>query len=319
MANEEKHRKGEGNNLLNSLMISPLGEVVFKGIYADAPVIKEEDGYRRVYDKDGVTLILEVPLAEIEAAKEQQEHEAWKQSFKDPDEGDIEVSSTTYIATGELYRCNQPAMQKIPSVDEYIALDREAVSRFNARHRGTNYELQVARGPSYGAGDIEAARVVLLYANGGYDPEVDELKPVEFSVPGWPLTWLSPESAKVHPGAHRWLSSRLRELVEKFDAQFIAQQVANLNIVPWSSTQYHARCLLPSREVQLRLARAAAARGAILVAVRARSAWEPVLRDYPDQVVKVRNPRCSHISQGNLGEEGWQRVIEALGSVPAIK
>lgn len=207
---------------------------------------------------------------------------------------------------------------RIPSVNDYFALDGEAVSRFNARHRGTNYELQVARGPSYGSGDLEAARVILLYANGGYDPKVDKLKPVEFSVPGWPLTWLSPESATVHPGAHQWLSSRLRWLVELYGAQFIAQHVANLNIVPWSSTQYHAKCLLPSREVQLRLARAAAARGAVLVAIRARKAWEPVLKDYPDQVVFVRNPRSSHISPGNLGKEGWQRVLDALGSVPAV-
>lgn len=211
-----------------------------------------------------------------------------------------------------------PAMAKIPSVDNYFALDGEAVNQFNARHRGTKYELQVARGPSYGAGDIEAARIVLLYANGGYDPEVDELKPVELSVPGWPLTWLSPESAKVHPGAHRWISSRLRWLIERYGAQFIAQKIANLNVVPWSSTQYHARCVLPSRGVQLQLARAAAARGAVLVAVRARSAWEPVLRDYPDQVVLVRNPRSSHISPGNLGPEGWQRVVAALGSITTV-
>ena len=208
---------------------------------------------------------------------------------------------------------------EIPSIDDYCALDGEAIKRFNQRHRGTSYELQDARGPSYGAGDIEAARVVLLYANGGYDPDVDELKPVVFSVPGWPLTWLSPESAKVHPGAHRWLSSRLRWLIDLYGAQFIAQQVAYLNVVPWSSTKYHAGCRLPSREIQLGLARAAAARGAVLIAVRARSAWEPVLRDYPDQVVLVRNPRSSHISPGNLGPEGWQRMVSAIGSVPAVK
>ncbi len=211
-----------------------------------------------------------------------------------------------------------PATEKIPSANDYFALDSEAVSRFNARHRDTSYELQVSRGPSYGSGDIESARLVLLYANGGYDPEVDKLQPIEFSIPGWPLPWLSPESAEVHPGAHKWFSSRLRHLVDKFGAQFIAQQVASLNVVPWSSTQFRDTHL-PSRTVQLGLARAAATRGAVLIAIRARKAWKPVLDEYPDQVVHVRSPRCSHISPGNLGQEGWQRVIDAIGSVRDIK
>ena len=33
MSKKDKRRKGEGNNLLNTVMISPQGEVVYQGKY----------------------------------------------------------------------------------------------------------------------------------------------------------------------------------------------------------------------------------------------------------------------------------------------
>lgn len=206
-------------------------------------------------------------------------------------------------------------MLDLPSPETYAELDGEAVARFNARYGGTNYELQVRRGAKCGAGDILNARVLLLYANPGYDPTIDKQEPIHFSLPGWPLVWLHPESAHHHPGAHRWLCSRLRHLIERYGAQFVSQNVANMNIVPWSSREYKAGLSLPSREVQLDLARRSAERGAILVAVRARAAWRPLLEAFPGQVVLTRNPRSSHISPGNLGADGWQRVVLALDAV----
>lgn len=206
-------------------------------------------------------------------------------------------------------------MLNLPSPETYAELDGEAVTRFNARYGGTKYELQVKRGAKCGAGDILNAQVLLLYANPGYDPKIDKQEPIVFSLPGWPLVWLSPDSAKHHPGAYRWLCSRLRHLTERYGAQFVAQNVANMNIVPWSSREYKAGCSLPSREVQLNLARSAAKRGAVLVAVRARAVWRPLLEEFPAQVVLTRNPRSSHISPGNLGADGWQRVITVLDAV----
>lgn len=202
-----------------------------------------------------------------------------------------------------------------PSRETYVKVDGEAVARFNARYGGTKYELQVKRGAKFGAGDLGNARVLLLYANGGYDPKIDKLEQIDLSIPGWPFTWLSPDSAAHHPGAHHWVTSRLRLLIERYGAQFVAQNVANMNIVPWSSSAYHSGCSLPSRELQLDLARSAARHGAVLVAVRARAAWQPLLEEFPTQVVLTRNPRSSYISPGNLGLEGWQRVVDALDVV----
>src|SRR5579862_9444718 len=86
-----------------------------------------------------------------------------------------------------------------PSSEAYAKIDSEAVERFNARYRGTNYELQVKRGANFGAGDICKARVLLLLANGGYDPTIDKLEPIDLSIPGWPLTWLSPDFRQASP------------------------------------------------------------------------------------------------------------------------
>jgi len=206
-------------------------------------------------------------------------------------------------------------MLTLPSPEIYTSYDSEAITRFNARYRGTNYELQVNQGPKCGTGNILNARVLLLYANPGYNPSIDKLEPVQFSLPGWPLVWLHPDSAKHHLGAHRWFCSRLRHLIERYGAQFVSQNVASMNIVPWSSREYKSSLLLPSRKLQLDLARCAAQRGAILVAVRARDAWRPLLEEFPDQVLLTSNPRSSYISPANLGTDGWQSVVAELDAV----
>lgn len=64
-------------------------------------------------------------------------------------------------------------MLSIPSPQTYAELDIEAVEQFNARYGGTKYELQVKRGAKYGGGDVLKAQVLLLYANPGYNPNVD--------------------------------------------------------------------------------------------------------------------------------------------------
>jgi hypothetical protein len=191
---------------------------------------------------------------------------------------------------------------------DYLSLDRNALAAHNARQRGTPFELLVDWGPSPGAGDFEGARVIVLLANGGYKPGVDRLEPIRFEVPGWPLPWLHPDAAEVHPGAHEFVRTRLRWLIERFGAQRVSQTVATLNVCPWASTSFPSGLTLPSYAVQVEIARRAAHRGAVLVAVRARRHWAPVL----DRAVLTRAPRAAHLSPGNLGADGWARVVEAI-------
>ena len=203
-------------------------------------------------------------------------------------------------------------MSSLPKSESYASIDMDAVKEFNSRNNGTNFEIQIKRGAKAGAGDIVNAKVLLLYANPGHNPKIDKQTPIDIKIPGWPLAALHPDFANHHPGAHRWLTSRLRHLTERYGAQFISQNVASINIVPWASTQYKPMPNLPSRDIQLNLARQAADRGAILVAVRARTAWAPLLEEYPDQVILTSNPRSSYISPANLGRENWERIIRQL-------
>lgn len=219
-----------------------------------------------------------------------------------------------------LEKPHSETMRSIPKPEYYVDIDKESVAQFNARYAGTNYELQVKRGAKCGGGDILNAKVLLLYANPGYNPKVDARNPVQFSVRGWPLAALHPSANEHIPGAYHWLSTALRRLTERYGGpevggQFIAQNVATINIVPWSSTKYLAACSLPSREIQLGVARHAARCGALLVAVRAREAWTPLLNEFPDQVINTRSPRTRHISPGNLGPDNWARVVAALDAV----
>lgn len=210
-------------------------------------------------------------------------------------------------------------VQSIPKAKYYFDVDKESVAKFNTRHAGTKYELQMSRGAKCGGGDILNAKLLLLYANPGYNPEVDTQNQIQFSVRGWPLAALHPSANtnKRMQGAHKWLSTALSSLTERYGGpqvggKFIAQNVATINIVPWSSTSYHASCLLPSREMQLNVARHAARCGALLIAVRARKAWKPLLDEFPDQVIYARSPLTRHISPGNLGPDNWLRAVTVL-------
>jgi hypothetical protein len=73
---------------------------------------------------------------------------------------------------------------------------------------------------------------------------------------------------------------------------------------------------LPSQHFGFSLVRSAMDRGATVVLMRAARHWKvavPGLATYP-KLVPARNPRKSSLSAKNLGESGFEHVLQALGS-----
>lgn len=190
-------------------------------------------------------------------------------------------------------------------------MDAEAIERFNSQPRRRSiHVLHTRTGAAVPTANITTAPVVLLLANPGYTEDREDTPDGcdGWEAEGWPLAYLNPKAPK---GGRIWTYKRVRHLVEQFGAQHVAQRVALVQLVPWASYKFHAGAVLPSRERILDDVRAAGRRGALLVVMRCRSHWAPVLGGA--EVVFGRSARAVYVSPGNLADDDcFRRVCDRL-------
>ena len=191
------------------------------------------------------------------------------------------------------------------------ALDLAWIHEYNLRAR-ENYQIRDVLGPSAFEGDVDNARVVLLFANPGFD-ETSTPDDHGFARPGWPLAGLHPEAPN---GLRNWWTIRLRGLIELCGAQQVSQRLACLQITPWASRNFDESLSLPSRSEILSAANRIAERGAVLIIMRAERLWLEA-RSVASSLsrYRVRSWRCSYLSEGNLGTTAWIRVRDAIDRV----
>lgn len=191
---------------------------------------------------------------------------------------------------------------------EIHALDASAIQAYNARAKN-KFQLHVDMGPSPYEGDIENSPIVLLLANPGFD-HTSSLQDHQFAAPGWPLSGLH-EQAPI--GMRNWWRPRLRTLCADYGDKYIAGRIAALQINPWACANFDSSLRLPSRAKLLGIAEGAAKRGATLIVMRARRLWleSDILRAHP-HLYGTKSPRCSYVTERNLGMEAWGKIRDAL-------
>lgn len=191
--------------------------------------------------------------------------------------------------------------------DRLAAIDAKRIDSFN-RNAPSEYRLHPELGPSAYEGDIDGARIVLLLANPGFD-DTSTFDDHKFTRPGWPLAALHPEAP---PGLRRWWHARLRHLIERFGAHRVSQVVACLQVTPWASQKFQDDLRLPSRDYLLTAASRCAARGCVMLVMRAERLWleSPTLAASPTRF-RVNSWRSSYVSPGNLPASAWRAVLEA--------
>jgi hypothetical protein len=100
------------------------------------------------------------------------------------------------------------------------------------------------------------------------------------------------------------------------DPEAIAPRVLSVEFHGYHSRSWSAPPVtLPSQRFGFALVEAAIGRGATIVLLRGERAWMvavPALGSYAG-CVRNPHPRVSRISAGNLGEEGYGKVLAALG------
>ena len=201
-----------------------------------------------------------------------------------------------------------PSLRETLSSERLSSLDGTKLASYNNRV-GLEYQLRSELGPSAYEGDIDSAPVVLLLANPGFD-ETSTLDDHHFQRDGWPLSGLHPDAP---PGLRNWWRARLDQLIVQFGAQRVSQRVACIQITPWASPKFDDSLDLPSRELLLEAANQCAARGAVMVVMRAERLWlqAEALRTTPLRF-RVNSWRSSYVSPGNLPEIAWRSVVEAI-------
>jgi hypothetical protein len=106
-------------------------------------------------------------------------------------------------------------------------------------------------------------------------------------------------------------------------AHRVARGICSIEFFPYPSLNFAcAHLRLPSQAYQFRLVREALARDALIIITRGWSLWLgviPELHSAKDRnVLLTKNPRRVAISQRNLPDGGYDRVLAALESVPAL-
>lgn len=189
-------------------------------------------------------------------------------------------------------------------------IDADAIARFNV-DRNPLHVLHTRTGAAVPTSNLATAPVVLLLANPAYSPDLTVCPDGcdEWGRDGWPLASLHPDAPA---GGYHWTRQRLRLLVDKFGAQYVAQRVAMVQLDPWASVKFPRSAVtkLPSSNRILSEVSAAGRRGALLVVLRCKAWWEPALAG--SEFIECASPLSGYVSPGNFKDGGFQRVVERL-------
>ena len=201
-----------------------------------------------------------------------------------------------------------PVLKETLTSERLFALDSARLAIYNGR-TSAKFQLHPELGPSPYEGDIDSAPVILLLANPGFD-STSTLDDHYFKRDGWPLSGLHPDAP---PGLRKWWRARLNHLILQFGVQRVSQCVACIQITPWASPKFDAALRLPSRDLLLHAANQCAARGAVMLVMRAERLWlQAATLRASQRRFRVNSWLSSYVSPGNLPENAWPRVVEAI-------
>lgn len=188
------------------------------------------------------------------------------------------------------------------------SIDRREIDIYNNRRKlESKTRLQTHMHPAPYDGDPFKAKVVLLLNNPTFSQNSSP-KDHLLNFEGWPLAGLHPEA----PRAFRdWYNRPLGFLIDNFDAQYVSQRVAIVQINPWASESFDLNCVLPSRKQQVDIARQAVLRGAVTVIGRSVRFWQEQLGD-AENIYIAKNCRNPTLSPGGLTQKAFDAVMSAL-------
>lgn len=208
-----------------------------------------------------------------------------------------------------------------------LAIDHAAVREYNQRHASRpqfQFETEsMLPEPFLGR---TGAPVVLLTGNPRFrDDDLDTHRRPDVRAHlaamlrqeprGLPLIWLDPQLADTSGAA--WYRAKLRHLIETCGLEAVAH-----NLAVYESLPYHSRELgsvktpIPSQAYTDNLARQALTEARIVIWQRG-THWRDLLgggAQLHPAVIRPNALQNSSLSRGNLGEENFERAVEAIAN-----
>ncbi len=166
--------------------------------------------------------------------------------------------------------------------------DADAVARFHAGEPAPEHRLHLELFPEPFLGRSDAP-VVLLNMNPGF-------------------------SERDASGA-QWWAQHLGALLARYGRRHVANTLLCVEYFPYHSERFRFPEVLPSQTYGFSLVRSAIARGAVIVVLRARSAWlqaVPELGSYV-RTYTLRNHQRVWITEGNC-PDGYATVLAAIAT-----
>ena len=216
--------------------------------------------------------------------------------------------------------CNYDELQRV-----IISLDSTAIQEYNAKKKDKRYHLQKHMGPCPYEGNIDKAKVVLLLANPGYQPETCQEKfPSKYSDhirnhdhADWGIFSLHPDS---NPSMRNWWILRLQELKRQSGIaswQEISNKVAALQLNSWASEKFDSDCILPSMSILRRVAIEFSRRNVLFIACRCVNQWKINLSEIPsNRFFMLNSVMSSYITENNMSRSinGWKAILNKINS-----
>jgi len=119
------------------------------------------------------------------------------------------------------------------------------------------------------------------------------------------------------PGYNWWARRTLSRLLKEFNTNLLSQNIFCVEYFPYRSVRFcHLGTVLNSQHYGFNLVRQAIQREAQIVLMRAKKHWfeaVPDLETYQNLMI-IKNPRNPTISERNLPDGGFQKIIRAIES-----
>lgn len=220
---------------------------------------------------------------------------------------------------------DQNPWANIPAEPPFVLpMDRPYIDVASKLQKSDGGRLHTGRMPEPRSGPRDAP-VVVLQMNPSYEKE-SEQEPLS-AVDDARLRAALRDEYAPHIGiadGHTWWSRAVAgPIAQCGGANRVARGICSIEFFPYPSLNFAcAHLRLPSQAYQFRLVREALARDALIIVTRGWALWLgviPELHAAKDRTVLLtKNPRRVAISQRNLPDGGYDRVLAALESVPAL-
>jgi len=213
----------------------------------------------------------------------------------------------------------------LPEIPPFVlACDRQSVLYFNTTAK-PEYKMHLEVLPEPFTGNPQA-NIVLLNLNPGFyernetffqDPSYEYFVKtnranLNHERQTFPFYHLDPNNTQ-SPGYY-WWSRKLKQLINLYGAQKIANEISNLEYFPYTSRHFGCnKFILASQRYTFYLLEEALKREATIILMRGRNLWEqavPTLQQYP--YFTLNSAQNASISERNC-PRGYAEIVKRFG------